>query len=139
MNIGEAAKASGVSSKMIRYYEETGLIPAAKRSGNGYRSYGAEDVHTLRFIHRARRLGFSLARIGQLVRLWQDDSRASHEVKAIAEEHIAELTAKIGELDAMRRTLRHLTDACHGNERPNCPILDDLAGLEVAELRSVDE
>lgn len=130
MNIGEAARASGVSAKMIRYYEEIGLIPEARRSGNGYRVYRMEDVHTLGFIRRARKLGFSVAQIEQLVRLWQDKGRASVEVKAIAEGHITELTARIEELEAMRRTLEHLTHACHGNERPDCPILDDLAGTE---------
>lgn len=128
MNIGEAATASGVSAKMIRYYEEIGLMPAARRSDNGYRTYSTGDVHTLGFIRRARKLGFPIAQIRHLVRLWQDKSRASHEVKAIADGHILELTDRIEELEAMRRALEHLTLACQGNDRPDCPILDDLAG-----------
>jgi Cu(I)-responsive transcriptional regulator len=128
MNIGEASAASGVSAKMIRYYESIGLIPAARRSENGYRVYGESDAHTLRFIHRARALGFPVARIAALLRLWQDKSRTSAEVKAIAEGHVAELQAKIDELQAMVRTLGHLAGSCHGDERPDCPILDDLAG-----------
>lgn len=113
---------------MIRYYEEIGLIPEVARSGNGYRVYSARDVHTLGFIRRARKLGFSVAQIEKLVRLWQDRSRASGEVKAIAETHIADLTARIEEMDAMRRTLLRLSHSCHGDTRPDCPILDDLAG-----------
>ncbi len=128
MNIGEAAQASGVSAKMIRYYEGVGLIPAARRSDNGYRVYAPAEVHTLRFIRRARVLGFSMAKIEKLVALWRDTGRASAEVKAIAETHVAELHAKIAELQAMARTLDHLAHSCHGNGRPDCPILDDLAG-----------
>lgn len=128
MNIGEAAAASGVSAKMIRYYESIGLIPAARRSANGYRTYAPAEVHTLRFIRRARSLGFPIARIEKLVALWGDKGRASAEVKAIAEEHAAELRARVAELQAMTRTLEHLAAACHGNDRPDCPILDDLAG-----------
>ncbi len=138
MNIGEAAKASGVSAKMIRHYEEIGLIPNVRRSENGYRIYGNDEVHTLSFIRRARRLGFSMAQIGDLVRLWQDKGRASHEVKAIAEGHISELAARIEELEAMRRALVHLTRACQGNDRPDCPIIDDLAGLSSGPA-SLDE
>lgn len=128
MNIGTASKVSGVSAKMIRYYEEIGLLPAAKRSGNGYRVYTAADVHTLGFIRRARTLGFSMAQIERLVGLWQDKSRASAEVKAIAETHVAELEAKAAELQAMARTLSHLAHCCQGDARPECPILEDLAG-----------
>lgn len=128
MNIGEAAKASGVSAKMIRHYEEIELIPHVQRSENGYRTYAEEDIHTLSFIRRARRLGFSIAQIRDLLRLWQDKGRASHEVKVIAEGHIAELAARIEELEAMRGALEHLTRACQGNDRPDCPIIDDLAG-----------
>jgi len=127
MNIGEAAEASGVSAKMIRYYESIGLIPAAPRGENGYRVHSVNDVHTLAFIRRARHLGFSVAQIEKLVRLWQDKSRASAEVKAIAEAHIAELEHRIAELRAMSRTLGHLVNACHGDERPDCPIIEDLA------------
>jgi MerR family copper efflux transcriptional regulator len=127
MNIGEVAAASGVSAKMIRYYESIGLVPAARRSENGYRVYGPAEMHTLRFVRRARALGFPVARIGQLLKLWQDKDRASAEVKAIAEGQVAELNARVAELLGMGRTLEHLAQSCHGNERPDCPILDDLA------------
>jgi Cu(I)-responsive transcriptional regulator len=112
---------------MIRYYESIGLVPAARRSENGYRIYGQAEMHTLRFVRRARALGFPVARIGQLLKLWQDKGRASAEVKAIAEGQVAELNARIGELQSMARTLEHLAQSCHGNARPDCPILDDLA------------
>jgi Cu(I)-responsive transcriptional regulator len=128
MNIGEAAAASGVSAKMIRYYESVGLLPKVRRTANGYRVYGEEDVHTLAFIRRARDLGFPMAQIEKLLALWQDRSRASAEVKAIAAAHVEELGRKIAELEAMRRTLEHLVAHCHGNHRPDCPILEDLAG-----------
>lgn len=128
MNIGEAARASGVNAKMIRYYESTGLVPVAQRSENGYRVYSEPDVHTLRFIKRARDLGFSVAQIEQLVQLWQDQDRSSAEVKRVALEHIRELQQKITELEAMKRTLVHLAEHCHGDHRPECPIIDDLAG-----------
>ncbi|MER2509153.1 MAG: Cu(I)-responsive transcriptional regulator [Amaricoccus sp.] len=131
MNIGEAAAASGVSAKMIRYYESVGLIPAAARGENGYRVYGPRDVSTLSFIHRARRLGFSMARIERLVDLWRNQGRASAEVKAIAEDHILELRSRAEELAAMARTLEHLARSCHGDARPDCPILEDLAGVEM--------
>lgn len=128
MNIGEAAKASGVSAKMIRYYEETGLIAKADRSLSGYRIYGDSEVHTLQFIRRARDLGFSVKAIGQLLELWQDRERASADVKAVALSHVAELKGKIAELEAMSKTLLHLAKNCQGDKRPDCPILDDLAG-----------
>jgi Cu(I)-responsive transcriptional regulator len=128
MNIGEAAAASGVSAKMIRYYESVGLLPKVRRTANGYRVYGPEDVHTLAFIRRARDLGFPMAQIEKLLALWQDRSRESAEVKAIAAAHVADLGRKIAELEAMRRTLEHLVAHCHGNHRPDCPILEDLAG-----------
>ena len=127
MNIGEASAASGVSAKMIRYYESTGLIRAAARSGAGYRRYDERDVHTLGFIRRARDLGFSVEQIGGLLQLWRDDGRASADVKRMALEHVAELDAKAEEIQAMSRTLRRLAESCHGNERPQCPIIDDLA------------
>ncbi len=127
MNIGEASKASGVSAKMIRYYEETGLIAKAKRSPAGYRSYAEPDVHTLRFIRQARDFGFSMAQIGELLALWRDRSRASADVKQVALAHVAELEAKIGELQAMANTLKHLAKNCHGDDRPDCPIIDRLA------------
>jgi MerR family copper efflux transcriptional regulator len=127
MNIGDAAKASGVSAKLIRYYESIGLIPEAGRTASGYRVYTAAEVNTLRFIKRARTLGFSIERIQHLVGLWQDKARASGEVKHIALEHVTELEAKIAEMQAMRDALRELADACHGDHRPDCPILRDLA------------
>jgi MerR family transcriptional regulator, copper efflux regulator len=127
MNIGEAAKASGISTKMIRYYESTGLIPRAVRSGVGYRHYGENDVHTLRFIRRARDLGFTVEQIVDLLALWRDRARASADVKEIALGHVAGLEARIAELQAMARTLSHLAEHCQGDDRPECPILEDLA------------
>ncbi|MDL2352645.1 MAG: Cu(I)-responsive transcriptional regulator [Pseudomonadota bacterium] len=127
MNIGQAAKFSGVSAKMIRYYEQIGLIPKAIRSDAGYRHYSSLDVHSLRFIRRARDLGFSVEQISELLVLWCDRDRASGDVKALALSHVAGLRAKIAELQAMAQTLEHLADHCHGNERPDCPILADLA------------
>jgi Cu(I)-responsive transcriptional regulator len=126
LNIGEAARRSGVSAKMVRHYESLGLLPAVNRTDSGYRQYGEREVHTLRFIRRARDLGFSMAEIGELLKLWQNRRRASHEVHRIAERHVAELTRKLQEMEAMRRTLQHLVDCCHGDERPDCPILDEL-------------
>lgn len=126
MNIGEASKASGVSAKMIRYYEQTGLVPAAGRSASGYRAYGEADVHRLRFVRRARDLGFSVAEIGELLGLWNDRSRHSADVKRLAQAHIAELEARIGKLREMADTLRTLSDCCAGDERPDCPILAEL-------------
>jgi MerR family copper efflux transcriptional regulator len=127
MNIGEASKASGVSAKMIRHYEDSGLIPKTKRTMSGYRVYGETDVHLLRFIRRARDLGFSLAEIKTLVGLWGNRRRASADVKRLATKHVAELDARIAEMQAMRRTLVNLAEHCHGDDRPDCPILDDLA------------
>lgn len=127
MNIGEAARESGVTAKMIRYYESVDLLEPKGRTDAGYRVYGRQEVHTLRFIRQARHLGFSLDDIGQLLTLWQDRSRASAEVKAIALQHVAELDRRIAELSEMRNTLNHLADHCHGDERPDCPILDELA------------
>ena len=127
MNIGDAASATGVSAKMIRYYESIGLIAASKRSDAGYRKYGESELHTLRFIRRARSLGFSLEQIRELLSLWQDGSRASKDVKAIALAHVDELDKRIAEMTAMRDTLKHLAQACAGDHRPDCPILVDLA------------
>ncbi|MCC5993002.1 MAG: Cu(I)-responsive transcriptional regulator [Rhodobacteraceae bacterium] len=126
MNIGAAAQASGVSAKMIRYYEETGLIPAAQRTASGYRVYSEQDVHMLRFIRRARDLGFSVEGIRGLLDLWRDQSRHSADVKQLALEHVAELRRKIAELEDMASTLETLARACHGNDRPDCPILSEL-------------
>ncbi|MFD0752767.1 Cu(I)-responsive transcriptional regulator [Massilia norwichensis] len=127
MNIGEAAQASGVSAKMIRHYESIGLLPAARRTAAGYRVYGEQEVRVLQFIHRGRALGFPLERIAELLALWQDPGRASAEVRQLAEQHIAELNRKIEELQAMKRTLEALARSCHGDQRSDCPILDDLA------------
>lgn len=128
MNIGDAAAWSGVPAKTIRYYESVGLIPPATRTGNGYRDYGRADVETLRFIQRSRRLGFSIRDIANLLALWRDRDRASGEVKALAERHIGEVEKRIAELEGIRDTLVELTRRCHGDNRPDCPILDDLAG-----------
>ena len=127
MNIGQAATASGVSAKMIRHYEDTGLIRAPARTSSNYRTYSDNDVHVLRFVRRARTLGFSVPEIRELLSLWQNKSRSSASVKRIAGRHIEELERKIAELQSMVRTLRHLEHACHGDHRPECPILDELA------------
>jgi len=127
MNIGEAARASGISAKMLRYYESIGLLPPASRSDAGYRVYGPRDVELLRFIRRARDFGMTLERIGLLVGLWRDQARPSREVRAIAQRQVAELDAKIKELTDMRQALEVLVQACHGDERPDCPILRDFA------------
>ncbi|MGE0774852.1 MAG: Cu(I)-responsive transcriptional regulator [Sphingomonadaceae bacterium] len=126
MNIGAAAKASGVSAKMIRYYEQTGLIPKAERTDSGYRDYSPSDVHMLRFIRRARDLGFPVAEINDLLSLWRDKSRQSADVKRIAQAHIAELRERIENLNQMAATLGTLVDCCAGDDRPDCPILADL-------------
>lgn len=127
MNIGDAARASQVSAKMIRHYEAIGLIGAARRTDAGYRLYSSQDVQVLQFIHRARALGFSLDQIRDLLALWQDKGRASADVRALAREHIGELNRKIAEMEAMRRTLERLAASCHDDSRSECPILDDLA------------
>lgn len=127
MNIGETARASGVSAKMIRHYEDIGLIPKAGRSDAGYRRYNGNDVHTLRFIRQARNLGFSIRQIEELLSLWRDQRRPSRKVKALAQAHVAELDARILELEAMKHTLQALAAHCHGDDRPECPILEGLA------------
>ena len=127
MNIGEAAKASGVTAKMIRHYEDGGLIPKAGRTHSGYRVYGEAEVHVLRFIRRGRDLGFSLTEIKALLGLWGNRRRASADVKKLALKHVADLDARIAEMQAMRKTLLDLADHCHGDHRPDCPILEDLA------------
>ena len=128
MTIGQAAKFSAVSAKMIRHYESIGLLPKAQRTEAGYRLYDESDVHTLRFIQRARSLGFPLETIRTLLALWRNRRRSSGQVKDLAQRHVADLERKITEMQAMVRTLKHLAHNCHGDERPDCPILDDLAG-----------
>jgi len=128
MNIGQAARASGVSAKMIRYYEQIGLVRAADRTDSNYRSFDERNVNELRFIKRARSLGFSVEEIANLLSLWRDRGRPSREVKAIADAHVTDLEARIAEMQAMADTLRHLSHCCAGDDRPDCPILSDLAG-----------
>jgi MerR family transcriptional regulator, copper efflux regulator len=127
MNIGAAAAASGVTAKMIRHYEAIGLVAPALRRPNDYRDYGEREVHELRFVKRARRLGFSIDEIGALLALWRDRSRPSRDVRRIAEGHVDDLEARIAEMKTMANTLRALVRRCHGDDRPDCPILDDLA------------
>lgn len=135
MKIGEAAAASGISERMIRHYEKIGLISAAARRDSGYRDYDQRDVHTLRFIRRARDLGFPIEEIGKLLALWQDRSRASADVKALATARAEELKRKESELREMRRSLEKLAEHCHGDIRPDCPILDDLASAQKCARR----
>lgn len=127
MNIGEAARKAGLSPKTIRYYEDIGLL-APQRRLNGYRDYGEDELHRLRFLHRARGLGFSIEDCRALLSLYDDKSRASADVKRLALDRIADVERKISELESLRVTLRHLAESCHGDDRPECPILDDLAG-----------
>ncbi|GJI92968.1 Cu(I)-responsive transcriptional regulator [Duganella hordei] len=126
MNIGQAATATGITAKMIRYYESINLIPPGRRSDSGYRIYGDNDLHALRFVKRARTLGFSLEQIRELLSLWQNKERASADVKSIAMGHVAELNQRIAELTEMRDTLHTLASCCHGDNRPDCPILQSL-------------
>jgi MerR family gold-responsive transcriptional activator of gol and ges genes len=130
MTIGEAARASGVSAKMIRYYESVGLIRPAARTGGNYRAFSIRDVRELQFVRRARDLGFGVEKIAALLSLWRDRDRPSREVKAIAEAQVAALEARIAEMRAMADTLARLARACAGDHRPDCPILADLAGRE---------
>lgn len=132
MNIGEAARRSGVSAKMIRYYEGIGLLAPTARTEAGYRVYRPQDLNALRFVRQARDLGFSLDDIRRLLALWNDRQRSSADVKAIALEHVADLERRIAELAAMRDTLRHLAQSCHGDARAQCPILDGLTGGSAA-------
>jgi MerR family copper efflux transcriptional regulator len=127
MNVGQAASRSGLPAKTIRFYEEIGLI-APDRAANGYRDYSADDIHRLSFLRRARGLGFSIEDCRQLMALYRDRGRSSHDVKAIARSHVTTIDAKIIELQSMRATLNTLIKACNGNDRPECPILEDLAG-----------
>jgi Cu(I)-responsive transcriptional regulator len=127
VNIGEAAARSGVSAKMVRHYESLGLLPHVARTEAGYRQYGEKEVHTLRFIRRARDLGFSMAEIAELLKLWQNRRRASADVKRIALAHVADLERRMAEMNAMKQTLQQLASCCHGDHRPDCPIIDGLA------------
>ena len=126
-NIGQAASQSGVSAKMVRHYESLGLLPAVHRTDAGYRQYGDKQIHTLRFIRRARTLGFSMLEIAELLKLWQNQGRASADVKRIAQAHMADLERRIAEMQAMRQTLAQLAHCCAGDDRPDCPILTGLA------------
>lgn len=128
MNIGTAARQSGVPPKTIRYYESVGLIQPAERSASGYRVYDRNDVETLRFVQRARSLGFSVEEVGSLLALWRDRARSSAEVKALAAQRVADIDQKLAELGEMRDTLVHLMEGCRGDARPDCPILQGLAG-----------
>jgi MerR family copper efflux transcriptional regulator len=135
MNIGTAARASGIPAKTIRYYEEIGLIQPAERSDGNYRVYGEHEVQTLRFIRRARSLGFSVDEVAELLDLWRDRSRSSRRVKALANRHLEDIDGKIAALKTMRDTLNELIERCHGDARPDCPILADLAGQgDVADM-----
>ncbi|CRM58477.1 Copper export regulator [Pseudomonas sp. 31 R 17] len=127
MNIGQAARQSGLSAKMIRYYESIGLLKAAHRTESGYRLFSADDLHTLAFIKRSRDLGFSLEEVGKLLTLWQDRQRASADVKALARQHVEALNQKIREFEQLRDTLQDLVEHCQGDHRPDCPILKELA------------
>ncbi len=129
VTIGEAARFSGVSAKMVRHYESLGLLARVTRTDSGYRLYNEADVRTLQFIKRGRDLGFSMAEIAELVGLWNNRRRASASVKRIAQKHVSELAQRIDAMQSMQRTLSSLLDHCHGDERPDCPILDDLAGI----------
>jgi len=127
MNIGDAAAAAGLPAKTIRYYEQIGLVPPPARRESGYRDYGLRDVHLLRFLTRARSLGFSVEECRQLLALWQDQERAAGDVKRLTEERIAAIDEKIAQLQGLRATLAHLALCCRGGSRPDCPILEDLA------------
>lgn len=127
VNIGEAARLSGVSAKMVRHYESLGLLPRVGRTGSGYRQYSQAEVHTLQFIKRGRELGFSMDEIAELVSLWHNRRRTSASVRRIAQKHAGDLAQRIDAMQAMQRTLQQLIHCCHGDDRPDCPILDDLA------------
>lgn len=136
MNIRDASERSGVTAKTIRYYEQIGLTPKPERQANGYRSYADRDVETLRFVNRARKLGFSLRDISDLLALWQDTERSSAEVKALVGQHIDDLDQRIADMKAVRRVLHSLSQQCNGDNRPDCPILDDLAAGPMSHDRS---
>lgn len=127
LNIGQAAAQSGVSAKMVRYYESLGLLPKVARTEAGYRQYGEREVHTLRFIRHARQLGFGMGEVAELLKLWQNRRRSSADVKRIALAHVADLDRRMREMAEMKRTLERLARCCHGDDRPDCPILDELA------------
>lgn len=127
LNIGQAAALSGVSAKMVRYYESLGLLPKVARTAAGYRQYGEREVHTLRFIKHARQLGFGMGEVAELLKLWQNRRRSSADVKRIALAHVADLGRRLREMAEMKRTLERLAQCCHGDNRPDCPILDELA------------
>ena len=129
-NIGEAASRSGVSAKMVRHYESLGLLPTVARTDSGYRRYSDKEVHSLRFIRRARELGFSMAEIAELLKLWQNRRRASADVKRIAQRHVADLDRRMAAMAEMRDSLKHLADCCQGDQCPDCPILEELSGHE---------
>ena len=135
MNIGQATDTWGVTAKMIRYYESIGLIEPPAHTEAGYRVYSIHDIHALRFIKKARNLGFSVEETAELLALWRDKTRASADVKALALQHVHHLEAKIEELQAMTRTLRHLASHCHGDAHPDCPIVDGFAMLDVAKVQ----
>jgi|BarGraIncu00222A_1022003.scaffolds.fasta_scaffold52348_2 MerR family copper efflux transcriptional regulator len=137
-NIGEAAARSGVSAKMVRHYESLGLLPRVARTDAGYRQYGANEVHTLRFIRRARDLGFGMAEIGELLKLWKNRRRSSGEVKRIALKHVDDLGRRMAEMAAMKRTLEALAACCHGDSRPDCPILDELGAAAPGTRQRAD-
>lgn len=127
-NIGEAARRSGVSAKMVRHYESLGLLPSIHRTDAGYRQYTDKEVHSLRFIKRSRDLGFSMGEIEELLKLWQNRRRSSADVRRVAARHVADLDQRIAEMESMRRTLQHLIHCCQGDHRPDCPILEELQG-----------
>jgi Cu(I)-responsive transcriptional regulator len=129
VNIGEAARLSGISARMVRHYEGLGLLGEVHRTESGYRQYSPADVHTLRFIKRSRDMGFSMEQVAELVDLWHNRRRTSASVKRIAQSHLEELERRIAAMQGMQRTLAHLVHCCQGDQRPNCPILDDLAGI----------
>lgn len=139
MNIGQASKASGVSAKMIRYYESIDLIPRSARRESGYREYGPADIHRLAFVRRARDLGFSMDQIRELLRLWGDDRRSSAEVKAIVMQHVTELKQRASQLNEMAEALKHLASACEGDHRPECPIIKGLEGQIPLDLHCAPE
>lgn len=137
MNIGAAAERSGVSAKMIRYYESIGLVSATRRA-NGYRDYDDTDIAMLQFVRRTRDLGFSLEEVGALLALWRDRRRSSRDVRRLAQKHLADIEERMAEMRAVTRTLKRLVDACHGDDRPDCPILDDLAAPPARKARRVN-